>query len=78
MPPDGSKKILYVDAKNLYGWAMSEYLLCDEIKFDRDVKLKEILTTPDDSGNGFFIEVDLKYRDNVKEKTKHFPFAPVK
>ena len=25
-----------------------------------------------------FIEVDLNFSDNIKEKTKHFPFAPVK
>ena len=36
---DENKRILYEDAINLYGWAMIEYLPCDEIKFDRDVKL---------------------------------------
>ena len=34
---DDSKKILYIDANNLYGWAMSENLPYDEIKFDRNV-----------------------------------------
>ena len=24
----------------------------------------------------FFIEVDLKYPNNIKEKTKNFPFCP--
>ena len=75
---DESKKILYVDANNLYGWAMSEYLPQDEIKFDRDVKLEGILNTPDDSDIGYFIEVDLKHPDNTKQKTKNIPFAPVK
>ena len=70
------KKILYKDANNLYGWAMSEYLPYDESIFDNNVKLEEILNTPDDSDIGYFIEVDLKYTDNIKEKTKHFPFAP--
>ena len=71
------KKILYKDANNLYGWAMSQHLPYDEIKFDRNVKLEEILKTPDDSDIGYFIEVDLTCPDNIKEKTKHFPFAPV-
>ena len=35
---DENKKILYKDANNLYGWAMSEYLPYDEIKFDKNVK----------------------------------------
>ena len=72
---DENKKMLYMDANNLYGWAMSEYLLYDEIKFDNNVKLEDILNTPDDSEKGYFIEVDLKCPDNIKEKTKHIPFA---
>ena len=67
--------ILYVDANNLYGHSMSESLPYDEIKFDNNGKLEDILNTPDDSDIGYFIEVDLKYSDNIKEKTKHFPFA---
>ena len=55
---------------------MSDYLPYDEIKFDRIVKLEEILNTPDDSDIGYFIEVDLKYPDNIKYKTKKFAFAP--
>ena len=64
--PKENKKILYIDANNLYGWAMSEYLPYDEIKIDRNVKLEELLNTPDHSDIGYFIEVDLKYLDNIK------------
>ena len=39
-------------------------------------KLEEILNTPDDSGIGYFVEVDLRYPDDIKEKIKSFPFAP--
>ena len=74
---DNNKNILYVDANNLYGWAMSEYLPYHEIKFDRNVILEDIINTPGDSDIGYFIEVDLKYPDNIKEKTKNFPFAPL-
>ena len=38
--------------------------------------LEEILNTPDDSDIGYFIEADLRYPDNIKEKTKNFPFCP--
>ena len=74
---DENKKILYIDANNLYGLSMSEPLPYDEIKFDNDVKLEDILNTPDDSDKRYFVEVDLKYPDSIKEKTKNFPFAPV-
>ena len=74
---DEKQKISYVDANNLNGHSMSESLPYDEIKFDNNVKLEDILNTPDDSDIGYFIEVDLKYLDNIKEKTKYLPFAPV-
>ena len=56
---------------------MSEPLPYDEIKFDNNVNLEDILNTPDDSDIGYFAEVNLKYPDNIKEKTKQFPLAPV-
>ena len=74
---DDNKKVLYIDANNLYGHSLSEPLAYDEIKFDQNVKLEDILNTPDDSQIGYFIEVDLNYPDNTKEKTKIFPFVPV-
>ena len=57
---------------------MSEYLPYDEIKFDRNVKLADILNTPDDSDIGYFIEVDWKYPDHIICTTNKFPFATEK
>ena len=71
-----TKKISYADANNLYGHPMSQTLPYGGIKFDKHVNLEDILNTPDDSDIGYFVEVDLKYPDNIKEKTKNFPFAP--
>ena len=67
---DENKKILYIDANNLYGHSISQPLLYDGIKFDQNVKLEDMLNTSDDSDIGYFIEVDLKYLNNIKEKTK--------
>ena len=53
---------------------MIEYLPFDEIKLDNNVKLEDILNTLDDIG--YFVEVDLTHPDNIKQNTKHFPFAP--
>ena len=74
---DQKEKILYIDANNLYGHSMSDPLPYDEIKFDKNVKLEDILNTLHDSDIGYFVEADLIYPDNIKEKTKNFPFAPV-
>ena len=40
--------------------------------------LEEILNTPEDSDFRLFIEIDSKYPDNKKQKTKKFPFCPEK
>ena len=57
---------------------MSEFQPYDEIKFDNNVELEDKLkNTLDDSNIGYFVEVDIKYPDKTKEKTKNFPFAPV-
>ena len=74
---DKNKKIMYIDAKNLYGHSMSEPLPYDEIKFDNNINLEDIINTPDDSDIGYFIEVDLTNPDNIKQKTANFPFAPM-
>ena len=79
---DEYNKITYADATNLYGHGMSQFLPYDEIEMWHGYPdkywnwLDEILNTPDDSENGYFLEVDLKYPDNIKQKTKYFPFCP--
>ena len=74
---DENKKILYMDATNLYSYSLSQMLPYDEIKFEKDICLEEILNTPDDNETGYFLKVDLTYPDNIK-KTKNFPFCPEK
>ena len=73
---DENKKIIYIDAANLYGNSMSQMLPFDEIKFEKDVCLEDILNTPDDNEIGYFLEVDLKYPDNIKEETNNFRLLP--
>ena len=75
------KKILYVDATNLYGHSVSQTLPYDEIELwhghpDLHMnKLEEISNSLDDSLLGYFFEVDLKHPIEIKEKkqkTFHF------
>ena len=51
---DENKKILYMDATNLYGHSMSQMLPYDEIKFEKVICLEEILNTPDVNEIGYF------------------------
>ena len=74
---DGKRKILYMDATNLYGHSMSQPLPYDEIEFDNSVELEGILNTPDDSDIGYFVEINLTDPDSIKQKTKNFSFAPM-
>ena len=79
---DENKKILYIDANNLYGQSLSQFLPYDETEmWHGDPNkywrwLDTILNTPIDADIGYFNEVDLKYPDDIKKKTKHFPFCP--
>lgn len=57
---------LYLDKKNLYGWAMSEPLPYADYKCVEDKDLSDvdqiaydILKLPDDVPIGFFLEVDF-------------------
>ena len=72
---DGNKKIFYIDAVNLYGWAMSDFPPYDEIKSVKKIIWEEILNIPDDSYIGYFLECYLSYPDNRKEKQRIFHFV---
>ena len=67
---------MFIDAKDLYGWAMDESLSHDEIEFSENVKLGKILNTPDSSDISNFLECHLFYPSKKYEKTNKFPFCP--
>ena len=56
---DDNKKILFVDADNLYNCAMSQSLPYDKTEFVRNVNLEDISNTPGESDNGYFSKVDF-------------------
>jgi hypothetical protein len=73
-----NRKILYVDANNLYGWAMSKALPYGEFKWDNTISIEQILNTHIDNDIGYFVECDLHYPNHIKFRTKNFPFCPIK
>ena len=76
---DSENKLLYIDANNLYGWAMMQHLPHSEFRMYElpyPVEKEDILRLPDEGEIGYFFEVDLDYPNSIKEHTKHFPFCP--
>lgn len=72
--------ITYLDANNLYGWAMIQLLPsggftwlskeeCEKIDKDSLLKL-------DDSKYGYFLEVDLEYPKELHDLHNEFPLCP--
>ena len=45
--------LLYIDANNLYGWAMSQLLPTGNLEFRDDVSIDQILKTSDDNPTGY-------------------------
>ena len=68
--------LLYLDANNLYGWAMTQSLPYKNIKLDEKVTLEEILNTADDSSTGYIVEVDLSFPEEIHEKLKQYVPCP--
>ena len=74
-----SSYLKYWDVNNLYGWAMSQKLpvnkfeqIKDTSKFNEDF----IKNYNEDSGEGYFLEVDVQYHENLYELHNDLPSLP--
>ena len=75
--------LLYLDANNLYGYAMSQDLPTHNFQWEPDMisknpeeSLKAIYES--DKEYGFLLECDLELDNNTKFKTHKLPIAPIK
>ena len=61
-----SKIIMYLDANNLYGWAMSQYLPYNEFKWLNKKEISDFClnSISGNSSIGYILEVDLEYPRN--------------
>ncbi|GFW15226.1 uncharacterized protein TNCV_173711 [Trichonephila clavipes] len=76
-PDEEIKYVMYLDANNLYGYAMSKYLpLKDFVWSDNDLTEQDILNLSDESDVGYILEVDLEYPSDLHDKHSVFPLAP--
>ena len=78
-PAKPNKYIMYLDANNLYGWAMSKPLPKRDFKWKRVMPTKEdIIKKKENAKNGWILEVDLEYPKELHEEHNSFPLAPEK
>ncbi|GFX83941.1 uncharacterized protein TNCV_4286611 [Trichonephila clavipes] len=69
-----SKYILYLDANNLYGWAMSQPLPTHG--FEWITQPIDFMEIPDESDIGYILEVDMDYPQNLHNLHNDYPLAP--
>ena len=70
-----SNYITYLDANNLYGWAMSQNLPTGGFKW---LSEKEIDLANLPKGKGLILEVDLDYPEHLHDSHNDYPLAPEK
>ena len=81
---DSSKKstyLMYVDANNLYGYAMCKKLPTGNFKWVEDLSIftKDFIKNySEDSNTGYLLVVDVKYPENLYRDHKYLPFLPDK
>ena len=74
-----SSYIQYLDANNLYGWAMSQKLPVNGFKWIEDTsKINEQFIKNYDENNdkGYILEVDVKYPKKLHDLHSDLPFLP--
>lgn len=70
-----SSYLMYLDANNLYGWAMSQYLPVGGFKWIKTDTI-DLAKYNDDSKRGVILEVDLKYPRELYDLHNAYPLVP--
>ena len=75
-----SKYIMYLDANNLYGWAMSQYLPTGGFRWMTEKQINKINLDKykDNSKKGLILEVDLEYPKELHDLHNDYPLAAEK
>ena len=77
-PAEKSSFIVYLDANNLYGWAMSKPLPVGGFEWMTKEELENWERFVDEEGIGCILEVDLEYPVELHDFHNDFPLAPEK
>ena len=75
-----SKYIMYLDANNLYGWAMSQYLPTGNFNWmtDKEINKIDLGKYKADSKKGLILEIYLEYPQELHDIHNDYPVAPEK
>ena len=75
-----SKYIMYLDANNLHGWAMSQYLPTGNFKWmtDKEISKIDLGKYKADGEKGLILKVDLEYPQELHDIHNDYPVAPEK
>ena len=79
-PNKPSRYISYLDANNLYGLEMSQYLLYGGFKWlsRKEIDKFDVNSISEDSADEYISEVDLGYLDELHVLHNDYPLAPEK
>ena len=64
----------YLDANNLYGWAMSQPLPTKWVDIREDLRPKEVIDLMVRTDRGYLLEVDVKYPKELHDHHNDLPF----
>ena len=72
-----SKYIMYLDANNLYGWAMSQYLPTGNFRWmtEKQISKLNVARYNENSEKGLILEVDLEYPKELHNLHNDYPLA---
>ena len=75
-----SKYVMYLDANNLYGWAMSQYLPTGGFRWmtEKQIQKVNLAACTEDRKKGMILEVDLEYPKELHELHNDYPLAAEK
>ena len=75
-----SKYIMYLDANNLYGWAMSQFLPTSGFRWLSRKKIDQLdlAKFTENSSKGLILEVDLEYPKKLHDLHNEYPLTPEK
>ena len=73
-----TKYIMYLDANNLYGWAMSQYLPTGNFKWlsQNQIEKTNLGKYTENSKKGLILEVDLEYPQELHDLHNDYPLGP--